>query len=90
VLHSFTDFQPILSPRQRGSSLKPRSHSHDDLHYGAATLVAERSLPSAQLTNSALDSATCGCIVWCFWDTGLNPAQQWRQFEAASGEIGLA
>jgi hypothetical protein len=31
---------------------------------------------------------------WCtargFWDTGLNPTQQWQQFEVASAEIGLA
>ena len=25
-----------------------------------------------------------------FWDTGLNPMQQWQQFEVASAEIGLA
>jgi len=30
------------------------------------------------------------CTACGFWDTGLNPTQQWRQFEAASGEIGLA
>ena len=41
-----------------------------------------------------LESGPLSAWHWCtacsFWDTGLHPTRRWQQFEAASGEIGLA
>jgi hypothetical protein len=44
---------------------------------------------SFEFINGAL-GAKRKCTGCGFWDTGLKPTQRWRQFEAASAEIGLA